>query len=164
MNASHQAYLLDRYYRALKRNHQAKPPEGLDAEVAAIARALITHVKVPEPSPGDIEHMKANIFGGENQTVPPAECRCHILRRYAFRCQSCPVSNRHSDETELRPSLLVPLKDGPDCVATEQGGQSDESLELVPASAGQAQGAAVVLRRGLPRVVSSTGMLPPDLS
>jgi hypothetical protein len=163
MSVNRQAILLDMYYKALRRNSEAEPPEGLDTEIASIARALSSHVKPPEPSPGDLDRIKANIFRSENHTDPPNECRCSILRRYGLRCQSCPTNYQDLDQTRKRPNLAIPLEGEPEYIATSQHELLEELLEMESAGVGSSEGsAAAEVGEGLPTIVTSGGLLPPD--
>ncbi len=163
MSANRQAYLLDMYYRALKRDTQAPPPDGLDKEIAAIAQSLTSHVRLPEPSPGEMERLKARIFTGESMASTAVTCRCPILRRSGFQCQACPRNNNYFTQLGQQQDRELPFEDGSALNEYPQKEPSGNWYESEAAYALPGDGSTVAIRRELPRVVSPTGLLPADL-
>ncbi|HEX8231694.1 MAG TPA: hypothetical protein VF826_20630 [Chloroflexia bacterium] len=163
MSANRQAYLLDMYYRALKRDSQARPPDGLDKEIAAIAQSLTCHVRLPEPSPGEMERLKARIFTGESTASTAVACRCPILRRSGFQCEACPRNNNYFTQIGQQQDHELRFEDGSALNENIQTEPSGNWPELEAACALPGDGGTVAMRRELPRVVSPTGLLPADL-
>ncbi len=162
MTDKRQAYLLDMYHRALKRDRNAPPPGGLDKGTAAVARALANHVRLPQPSADAMERLQATILGRRSVTQPSGECRCRILRNLGLRCQSCPGyrAGLYRSDLEAEGSLSVGAGlRSKDSRQQEQRGVRDEAEVSY---AVQGDGVAEVRHNGRPSFKLPTGMPPPD--